>query len=157
MAFKLEVLGMEFGAAEARDIGAKLAQAAPVSVGILVECGKGAGGGSVLEGEPALESIGGEVGERLLSVGGICLEALEELESVLTCLPFAESALTPFREVLFGDGAAVEVVFEGSLDLRQSIEPEEDGVGGLMIAKAAVELLADRVWEESDFSVTHRR
>ena len=94
LAFEIEALGEEFGAADTRDIGAELAQAAPVGIGIVLESGEGVGGGGVLEDEPMLKLVGGELGERVLA-GGV-FHGMEKIEGVLADLPIAEAAVAPF-------------------------------------------------------------
>jgi hypothetical protein len=46
----------------------------------------------------------------------------------------------------------LELVFEESLDLGQGVEPGEEGVAGLVVAEAAVELFAEGEGEAGDFT-----
>jgi hypothetical protein len=96
LVFEVEALGVEFRAAEAGDIGTELAEATPMGLGIILECGEGVSCGGVLEDEPALEFVGGEFREWFHAVGGFGFEAAEKFDGVLTGLPVAEAALAPF-------------------------------------------------------------
>jgi hypothetical protein len=46
----------------------------------------------------------------------------------------------------------LELVLEEGLDLRQGVEPGEEGVAGLIFAEAAVELFAEGEGETGDFT-----
>jgi hypothetical protein len=66
--------------------------------------------------------------------------------------PVAEAALFPFGEVLFGDGAAVEVSRKDGFDFGEGVEPGQDRFVGLMVVKTEVELFAEVVRETGDFA-----
>src|SRR5712672_630148 len=68
------------------------------------------------------------------------IHELEELGGVVLEEPVAEAALFPFGEVLFGDGAAVEVGREDGFDFGEGVEPRKDGFVGLMVVETEVEL-----------------
>jgi hypothetical protein len=77
---------------------------------------------------------------------------LEELGGVVLEEPIAEAALFPFGEVLFGDGAVVEVGGEDGFDFGDGIEPGKDGFVGLMVVETEVDFVAEVVGETSDFA-----
>ena len=66
--------------------------------------------------------------------------------------PVAVAALFPFGEVLFSDGAIVEVGSEDDFDFGERVEPGEDGFGGEAVVEFEVELLADGVRQATDFA-----
>jgi len=150
IAFELDEVGVELGAAEAGDVGAEFAKAVPLGAGVVG--GEGAGGGGVLEGEPAGEFIGEIGGEG--GVGGVVFvfEVLDELEGVLADGPIAEAAFSPFGEVLFGDGAGIELGGEEGFDFGEAVEPGEDGFGGSVLVQSLIELVTDGAREASDFT-----
>jgi len=82
------------------------------------------------------------------------IHELEELGGVVLEEPVAEAALFPFGEVLFGDGAAVEVGREDGFDFRKGVEPRKDGFVRLMVVETEVELFAEGVRETGDFADT---
>jgi len=95
-------------------------------------------------------------GERmLLRTGKSALhdrEELKEVGGVVLEEPVAEAALFPFGEVLFGDGAVVEVGGEDGFDFGERVEPGENGFGGEAIVEFEVELFAEVVREPTDFA-----
>jgi hypothetical protein len=56
-------------------------------------------------------------------------------------------------EVLFGDGGAVELVFEDLADGVEAVEPVEDLGAGLAAFESLVELVAEMDGEAGDFAV----
>src|SRR6266404_3270771 len=85
--------------------------------------------------------------------GILVIDVLHELERELLLLPFAEAALLPFGEVYGIDGIAFKVGLQNGLNLGQSIEPLDEGLGLLAVLKALVDLFANGVGQMSDFSV----
>lgn len=79
-------------------------------------------------------------------------DELEELGGLVLEEPIAEAALFPFGEVLFGDGAVVEIDSEDGFDFGERVEPGEDRFGGEVVVEFEVELFADGVREASDFA-----
>jgi hypothetical protein len=77
---------------------------------------------------------------------------LEEVGSVVLEEPVTEAALFPFGEVLFGDGAVVEVCGEDGFDFGERVKPGENGFGRKGIVELEVELFAEIVRETSDFA-----
>jgi hypothetical protein len=173
----LEVIVGEGGAAEAGDVVGELAEGSPFAVGV----GFGidvAGHGDVLELGPK-EEFGGEAwgvrGEwvraslgwrwgRGLS-GGLGWERgrgggrerigrneLEEVSGLVLEEPIAVATLFPIGEVLFGNGAVVELGGEDDFDVEEPVEPGEDGFGGNVVEEFEVKLFADGVREARDFA-----
>ncbi len=145
-------------AAEAVEAGGEVEEA--VEVG-----GFGGGvGGEVLEsaaqgdGERGGEEGGGGggVARVILEGGGLLAEVGEPGAGLLELEPVGEAAAAPFGEVLFSDGAAVEVGGEDGLDLGEGIEPGEEGGGGLAVVEAGIELVADGGGEAGDFAGARR-
>ena len=66
-----------------------------------------------------------------------------EFESLLAVGPIAEAMVAVIGEILFGDGSAVELLFEERLGFRERVEPGEDGPGGFTVEQALVELGLD--------------
>jgi hypothetical protein len=62
------------------------------------------------------------------------------------------AGLPPIREVLLGDGPAVEVVVQYFLDLGQLVKPSEDFGAGESVFEAMAELIAQGGWETADFT-----
>ena len=77
---------------------------------------------------------------------------MEELGGVVLEEPIAEAALFPFGEVLFGDGAVVEVGGEDGFDFGEGVEPREEGFAILALFEALVELVLDGMRQTGDFS-----
>ena len=110
------------------------------------------GGRGNTKDQPAGEFFGETDGERFVSEGVFIVEIVSELEQVVAILPVFEAALFPFGEILFGDGAAEEFLVKDGLDLGKRIEPKEEGLSGLVVFEAAIELVADGMREASDFA-----
>ncbi len=83
---------------------------------------------------------------------GILGEGVGEFEGVLAEFPVAEAVLGPVVEVLLGDGFGVEVFGEQGLDFGEGVEPGEDGLMRFGVVEAAIDLVAERAREASDFS-----
>ncbi len=83
---------------------------------------------------------------------GILGEGVGDFEGVLAEFPGAEAVLGPVVEVLFGDGLGVEVFGEDGLDFGEGVEPVEDGLVRLSVVEAAIDLVAERTWQASDFT-----
>ena len=60
---------------------------------------------------------------------------------------------SPLGEVGVIDEFGLEALAEEGLDLGKAVEPGEDGVGGLTLGEAAVDLVADELRERGDFTV----
>jgi hypothetical protein len=91
-------------------------------------------------------------GERDRGRGGLSIQELEEVSSVVLQEPVAVAAMFPFGEVLFVDGAVVEVGREYGFDFGEGVEPGKDGPGGETIVEFEVELFSDGVGKTSDFA-----
>ena len=84
----------------------------------------------------------------------ICgLQAKDRFEGLLLGEPFPEAASSPLGEVLLVNGAGVELGSEEGFDLGKVVEPREDSFGLLIVAKAAVDFVAERVREAGNFAV----
>jgi hypothetical protein len=89
-----EIFGIEFGAAEAGDVGRKLMEELPFDGGI------GFGGersceGCVLEGGPAGELFGERADEGFITESLLVLEAAGDFEGILADKPIAEAGVSP--------------------------------------------------------------
>jgi hypothetical protein len=82
----------------------------------------------------------------------IVLSLSGKLKSGLAHFPAAETTLAVFGEVVIGNGLSVELGLEKFLDLGQGVEPGEDGLGGLSVRQAHVELLAEVGGETGEFT-----
>ena len=154
-ALEAEVVGVEFSAAEAGDIGRELVEELPFESGIGFGWER-AGEGGILEGGPACELFGERTGERGVAEFLFVVEAAGDFEGVLANEPIAMTGATPFGEVLFRDGPAGKLRVESGFYFRKAVEPFEDGIAGFAVAEAAVELLADFEGEPGDFAFAER-
>jgi hypothetical protein len=102
----------------------------------------------------AILGLFGSGGVRLVTSAATGIGELKELGGVVMEEPVAEAALFPYGEVLFGDGAVVEVGGEDGFDFWQRVEPGENGFVRLVIVETEVELFAEIVRETSDFADT---
>jgi hypothetical protein len=93
-------------------------------------------------------------GVRLVTSSATGIKELEELGGLILEKPVAEAAMFPFGEVLFGDGAVVEVGGEEGFDFGKGVEPRENRFLGLVIMETEVELFADGMRETRDFADT---
>ena len=57
----------------------------------------------------------------------IVLDFMQEIGGLATGLPFAETALTPFGEVLLVDRASAKILGEDGLSFGQAVEPGQQG------------------------------
>jgi hypothetical protein len=112
----VEALGLEIVAAEARDIGAKLAQARPFDLRVGFSGNEGLSGGGIMNGNPLGQFLIELIGEGLVAESGFVAEAGDEGKGVLTDLPFAVTAILPFSKVGGRDGPSVELSLENRLD-----------------------------------------
>lgn len=81
-----------------------------------------------------------------------------EIEGGPAELPVAEAGFFPFVEVLFGDGQAVEDLFEHSLDFGLGVEPVEELFVFFAVIEAAIEFVAEVTGDLGDFAdVLHMR
>jgi hypothetical protein len=152
LAFEVEAVGVKFGATKAGDIGAELAKAAPTGLGVGLGSYESLGGGGVLEAKPAGEFVGEVAGEGLLVRAKGLVEGAEEVEGILADEPIAVAALFPFSEIRRGKGARGKIGGEEGLDFREGVEPLENGLAGLAVAEADVELFAQMMWQTGDFA-----
>jgi len=151
-----EASGVEVGTAEGHDVGGQVVEATEFGSGIILGRREGVGGGGVAQEKPVGEvfqdlGAGRELGVGAFT-GGFFGQGLREFEGILAEFPVAKAVLGPVMEVLFGDGFGVEVLGEDGLNFGESVKPSEDGLVGLGVVKAAVDLVAERVREASDFS-----
>jgi hypothetical protein len=79
-------------------------------------------------------------------------QANDRLAGFLPSDPFQMAGLPPIREILLGNGPAVEVVVQDLLDLGQLIEPGEDFGAGESVFEAMAELIAKGGGETADFT-----
>ena len=100
------------------------------------------------------ELVGERTFDGLLTKAVLVLETFGKIEDVLVDLPVAVAAVFPFREVLWVEGAPVELGGENGADLGERVEPFEDGFGLLAVLQTTIELLAEGVRETGDFSGT---
>ena len=152
---EVQAFGGQFGAAQAGNVGAKLAQPSPFGGRVLLVGDERFGGGGVVEGDPMSEPGADGIAQGLVAEGLFIIEVLNEIESVLADEPVAVAAMTPLGEVDFVEGAPVEAGGEHGLDFGDGVEPFEDGVGLFAVVEAAIELLTDVVGEAGDFSGAH--
>ncbi len=152
---EVQAFGGQFGAAEAGNVGAKLAQPSPFGGRVLLVGDEGFGRGGVMEGDPMRQPAADGIAQGLVAEGFFIIEFLNEIESVLADEPVAVAAMPPFGEVDFVEGAAVEAGGEHGLDFGDGVEPLEDGVGLFAVVESAIELLTDVVREAGDFSGAH--
>src|SRR5215813_4183668 len=147
--FEAEVLGSQVAAAQAQDVVAQFVQNGPLAVGIIIDSQKRAGGGDVLESHPVGELFADGIVEALAGVlvglAGWGLKVADEVKGLLGQEPIVVAAASPFVEVDFVDGVALEMGGEAGLDLRQPVEPGEEGVGEFAVLEASVDLFADGV------------
>jgi hypothetical protein len=83
---------------------------------------------------------------------GIDSEVAGLFEQIEACLPFEESTVAPFMEVLFADGLTGKVAGQHGLDIGCGIEPIEEGAAVLVMGEAAVEFVAQGARQTGDFS-----
>src|SRR6266446_1134035 len=152
---QVQAFGGQFGAAEAGNVGAKLAQPSPFGGRVLLVGDERFGRGGVVEGDPMSESGADGIGQGLMAEGLFIIEVLNEIESVLADEPVAVAAMAPLGQVDFVEGASVEAGGEHGLDFGDGVEPFEDGVGLFAVVEAAIELLTEVVRESGDFSGAH--
>ena len=152
---QVQAFGGQFGAAEAGDIGAKLAQASPFVGRVWFIGDEGFGGSGVVEGDPMSQPGADGIAQGLVAEGLFIIELLNEIRSVLADEPVAVAAMAPLGQVDFVEGASVEAGGEHGLDFGDGVEPFEDGVGLFAVVEAAIELLTDVVREACDFSGAH--
>jgi len=153
LAFEAKALGFVALALEAGDAGAELAEAAGVGVGVEVFGRQGAeGDGGVVKGEPAGEFVGEEAGQRFVAEGFFVFEVMRQGQGIVAGEPVPVAAVFPLGEVGRGEGLGGELGGEDGLDLGQGVEPVEEGWAGLVVEKAAVELVSDGEGETGDFS-----
>jgi hypothetical protein len=127
LALEVNSLGLMLFALEAGNVGAGLAETAPVGVGVGVIGGEEAeGGGGVVKGEPAGEFVGEGAVEGFMAEGFFVFQVTGEGEGVEAGEPVAVAAVFPLGEVGRGDGLGGELGGEGGLDLGQGIEPVEE-------------------------------
>jgi hypothetical protein len=86
------------------------------------------------------------------NVGCPFLEFPDVGEGFLVLEPALKPAETPFGEVFWADGRAIELGGEDLLDFGEGVEPAQNVVSGVIVFEAAVELVADVVGEASDFA-----
>jgi len=153
--FEVQAFGSQVGAAEAGNVGAKLAQPSPFGGRVLLIGDERFGGSGLVEGDPMSEPGADGIAQGLVAEGLFIIELLNEIESVLAYEPVAVAAMPPLGEVDFVEGAPVEVGGEHSLDFGDGVKPFEDGVGLFAVVEAAIELLTDVVREAGDFSGAH--
>ncbi len=152
---EVQAFGGQFGAAEAGNVGAKLAQPSPFGGRVLLVGDERFGGGGVVEGDPMGEPGADGIAQGLVAEGLFVIELLNEIESVLADEPVAVAAMPPLGEVDFVEGAPVEAGGEHGLDFGEGVKPFENGVGWFAVVEAAIELLTDVVREAGDFSGAH--
>jgi hypothetical protein len=97
------------------------------------------------------------VGDGLLAVADLeGIEFFAEIAEGFTeeffLFPIDVATLTPFAEVLLGDGAAFELLGEDGLHFGLGVEPGEKGAGDFAVGEALVERFADGARETADFS-----
>lgn len=151
-ALETQIFSIEFGAAEAGDVGGELVKELPFDDGVGLS-GKGSSEGGVLEGRPAGEFFGEGTGEGGVAEILFVLEAAGDFEGVLANEPVAEASATPVGKVLFGDWAAGEFGGEDGFDFREFVEPFDQGLASFAVAEATVKLFADFVGEAGDFAL----
>ena len=164
LAFGVLLVAEDFGAdvavvavAEGGDVHAEAVEEAELLVELGGDFAVPAGDeGGVTAAEDGGEGVGKVFLPTLVDLGALAFDVLGVEEDFggefLAELPFGEAALAPVAEVLPADGAALELVLEESLDLGQGVEPGEEGVAGLVVAEAAVELFAEGEGETGDFT-----
>ena len=152
---RIQAFGSQFGAAEAGNVGAKLAQPSPSAGTVWFVGDERFGGSGVVEGDPMSQPAADGIAQGLVAEGLFIIELLDEIESVLADEPVAVAAMPPLGQVDFVEGAPVEVGGEHGLDFGDRVEPFEDGVGLFAVVEAAIELLTDVVREACDFSAAH--
>ncbi len=84
--------------------------------------------------------------------GGLFDEILDEAAGFLVPEPIQVTAVAPFAEVLFTDGAAFELGIEDGLNFGLLVEPIHKGGAGFAVLKAAVQGVADGLGETGDFA-----
>jgi hypothetical protein len=155
LAFEADALGVMGLALEGGDIGAELAEAALAGVRVVLGVcgGEGLDGdGGVVEGEPVGEFVGEEAGQGVVAEGFFVVEVTGQCEGVAAGEPVRVAAVFPLGEVGGGDGLGGEIGGEDGADLREGVEPIEEGWAWFVVEEAAVELVADGEWEAGDFS-----
>jgi hypothetical protein len=116
----------------------------------------GEGGDELAEGD---RGQGGQVVGQAHDAGlfgemlGVAGDGAGPVAGLLVLLPFEKSALPPFAEVLFVNGAAVEVAGERLLHWVLGVEPLDKGGALFAVVEAAVELFADGARQAGDFAV----
>ena len=130
--------------------GAELVQGGFVQLGTL---GGEDGGHAKADGVGEMVGHGRGLGDGLevVPAGG---EVVGVVPDFFVDEPVLVTALTPVGEVLFGDGAVVEELGEGFLDLRQGVEPLDEDFAFGAILQAGVELSANIPGEPGDFTDT---
>ena len=78
-------------------------------------------------------------------------------EGFLVPQPVLIAPLLPFGEVLFRDGAGVEVKFEHFLYQRIRVEPGDERFGLFPVGEALVEFVAEKPREAGDFAGSGHR
>jgi hypothetical protein len=140
-------------AAEAGKPVLDFVEAGPALFGVLIFIEHGLGefdefggeeGGEVI-GEALVAGLFGEVAGSFDEPGG-------EVEGLLLTEPILVAAMTPLVEVLFIDGAALEVFDQDFFDVGIAIKPVEDFGGGGAIDEVLVEFVADGFGEAGDFA-----
>ena len=164
LAFGVVLVAGDFGAdvavvavAEGGDVHAEAVEEAELLVEVGGDFAVPAGDeGGVAAAEDGGEGVGKVFLPTLVDLGALAFDVLGVEEDFggefLAELPFGEAALAPVAEVLPADGAALELVLEEGLDLGEGVEPGEEGVAGLVVAEAAVELFAEGEGETGDFT-----
>lgn len=98
-----------------------------------------------------------ERGDAAGAQGGIALGALvgkfaQTIATFFLQQPFLKSALSPRRDVVFGDGPAGEAVREDGLHFGQRVEPRGEFPAERAVVEAVVEFVADGTGQAGDFS-----
>jgi len=141
--------------AEAGEAVLDLAEAVPALFGVLLFIEHGLGELDEFGGEEGGEVVGETLVAGLLGeVSGPFDELPGEGEGFLLLEPVLVAAVTPFGDILRGDGAAIEVFEEDVFDFREFTEPIEDHGGRVAVEEALVEFVADGFGEAGDFAGT---
>jgi len=140
-------------AAEAREFAVDLAEALPSGLGIeglIEERGGQAGEFDGDEGGEAVADLAAVGGS--FEFGGLLGELGDEGKGFLLAEPIEVAGLLPIGEVLFGNGASVELGFEDFLDLGEAAEPFDEVFAGFAVFEAVAQLVADFPGQSGDFT-----
>jgi len=139
--------------AHLRDFAVNGAEALPALFQVRLFFQQGEGDAGDLLGDQEGEAVA-----QMVFLGGFdyIIGAFDQAEGgfagFLAAEPFKVAGVFPVGEVLFGDGAAGELVVEDFLDVRLGVEPLDDVGAGMAVFDAEGQLVAAVFGEAADFS-----